>query len=64
LILKERLLSALVRVSIALKRHHDHRNSYKRKHFIDVNLVSEVWFSIFMAGSMTACRQIRCWRRI
>jgi hypothetical protein len=28
----------LVRVSIAVKRHHDHNNSYKRKHLIEAGL--------------------------
>ena len=28
----------LVRVSIAVKRHHDHGNSYKRKHLIGAGL--------------------------
>jgi hypothetical protein len=31
-------ISVLVRVSIALKRHHDHGNSYKGKHLIGAGL--------------------------
>ena len=32
------MLSILARVYIAVKRHHDHSNSYKGKHFIGVGL--------------------------
>jgi hypothetical protein len=32
------MTSALIRVSIAMKRHHDQGNSYKGKHFIGASL--------------------------
>ena len=48
----------LVRVFITVKRHHDHSNSYKGKHLVEVLLtVSEVQSIIIMAGSMAVCRQ-------
>lgn len=49
---------------IAVKKHHDLCNSYKRKHSIGGLLtVSEVSpLSIIMAGSMEACRQTWSWR--
>ena len=43
----------LVRVSIAVKRHHDHGYSYKGKHLIEVvAYISEVQSIIIMAGIM------------
>ena len=52
--------SVLVRAFITVKRHHDHSNSYKRKHLVEVlRTVSEVWSIITMAGSMVVCRQTR-----
>ena len=50
---------SLVRVSVALKRHHDHNNSYK--HFTGLAHSSEVQSIIIMAGSMAVCRQTWCW---
>ena len=40
-----------LRVCIAVKRHHDHGNSYKGKHLMEVT-VSEVQSIIIMVGSM------------
>jgi hypothetical protein len=47
--------------SIAVKRHHDHSNSYKRPTFNwDWLTVLEVSSFIVMAGSIAACRQTWC----
>ena len=48
----------LVRVSIAVKGHGDHSNSYEGKHFIEVAASSSEIQSVFiMMGSMAAHRQ-------
>ena len=55
----EKLPAVLVRVSIAVKRHYDHSNSYKGKYLILVAYNSEVWsIIVIIAGSMAAHRQI------
>ena len=52
----------LVRVSITVKRYHDHGNSYKGKHLIEVAAYSsEVQSIIIMARSMVSCRQTWYW---
>ena len=56
--LKERLytqratieVTALVSISIVVKRHYDHSNSYKEKYLIEVAYSSEVQSIIIMAG--------------
>jgi hypothetical protein len=48
----------LSQCSIAVKRHHDQGNSYKRKHLIGAGLQSIV----ILAGSMAVYRQIQCWK--
>jgi hypothetical protein len=49
--------------STAVKRYHDHSNSYKGKHLIwDWLTVSEVQPIIIMVGNMV-CRQTWCWRK-
>ena len=40
----------LVSVSVSVKRHHDHCNSYKGKHLIGVAYISEVESIITMVG--------------
>ena len=54
------LLFVLVSVFIAMKRHHDHSNSYKET-FNGGLTVSEFQSIIIMVGSMVAGRQMRCW---
>ena len=49
--------------SIAVKSHHDHSNPYKEIIWGGLLTVSEVQFTIIMAGNMTAGRQTCCWRR-
>lgn len=45
-----------LRVSIAIKKHHDYNNSYKRQHLIEAGLqfssITEVELFIVMARSM------------
>ena len=54
-------MAVLVRVSIAVKRHHDHDNSYKGKHLIRVAYYNaEIQFIIIITGSTAACRQTWC----
>ena len=56
--------TVLVRVPIAVKRHHDNGNSYKGKHLMEVVAYSlEVQSIIIMVGSMAACRQT-WWRLV
>ena len=45
-----KLFSILVKVSITVKRHYDHGNSYKGKHLLGFSTVSEIYFIIFMIG--------------
>lgn len=45
-----------VRFFFALKRHHEHDNSYKEKHLLET-VVQFQRFIIFMARSMVACGQ-------
>ena len=45
----------LVRISVAIKRHHDHNYSYKEKHLIEVAAYSSEVQSIVLVGT---CRQI------
>jgi hypothetical protein len=48
---------------IAVKRHHDQGNSYKRKHLTGGLLnISEGQSMIIMAGSVVADWSARCWR--
>lgn len=49
--------SVLVRVSVAVKRHHDHSNSYKGKLLIGVAYSSEVQSIINVVGNMAVYRQ-------
>ena len=51
----------LVRISIAVKTHHDHSNLYNGKHFSGASL--QVQSNIIMAGSMEVHRKTWCWRR-
>ena len=52
------MTSILFRVSMAVKKQHDHGNSYKEKHLIEVaDCSSEVQSIVIMAGNMIACRQ-------
>jgi hypothetical protein len=55
-------VGALVRVSTAVKGHHDQGNSCKGQLDWDWLILSEVPSIIIMAGSMVACRQTWCWR--
>ena len=52
-----------LKVSISVKRYHDHGNSYKGKH-----LIGDLHFQRFSPLSswwnMVACRQTWCWSRI
>ena len=57
--------TVLVRVPIAVKRHHDNGNSYKGKHLMEVVAYSsEVQSIIIMVGSMAACKQIWHWLHV
>jgi hypothetical protein len=49
------ILPVLVRVSITVKRHHDHSNSYKGKHFTGTGL--QIYSIVIMEGNMVACRR-------
>ena len=56
--------SVLVRVTIAMKRHHDHGNFYKEKIFNwDWSTGLEVWSIIIIARSTAALKHTWCWRR-
>lgn len=50
----------LGRVFIAVKRHHDHSNSYKGKHLIGAGLQFEGLVHCYHAQSMAAYRQTWC----
>jgi len=54
-------VGVLVRVFIAVKRHHDQGVSYKG-HLIGADLVLEVQSIIIVVGSMAASRQAWCRR--
>jgi hypothetical protein len=54
--------TVLIRVSIAVKRHHEHRNFMKETISLGLAYSSEVQSIIFMVGSVVAHRQTRCWR--
>jgi hypothetical protein len=50
---------------MAVKRYYDQDNSYKRKHLNWVWLTALEGESIIvMVGSMEACRQKWCWRKV
>ena len=52
----------LVRVSIAVKRHHDHSSSCKEKHFTEVAVYSsEVQPIMILTANMAAHRLTWCW---
>ena len=48
----------LVRVTIAVKNHHDYSNSLKEKYLIEVEAYS---FRDFIAGNLAVYRKM-CWR--
>lgn len=46
--------------SIAMKRHHDHRNSYKEEHLFGLAFRSEISTIIVMAENTVMCRWTWC----
>ena len=57
------MVGVLVRVFMAVKRHHDCGNLYEGKHLIEVAYSTEVQPMITVTRSMAACRQIWYWRK-
>jgi hypothetical protein len=55
-------LSHCLRVSIAVKKHHDHGNSYKGKHLVGEGLQLRGLVLYQDGGSMAALSQTWCWR--
>jgi hypothetical protein len=56
------LIPVLVRVSIAVKRHHDHSNSFKGKHFIGSWLTDQRCSSLWQEAWWHIGRHGWCWR--
>lgn len=54
--------TVLAKASIAVKRYHDHGNSYKWKHLTGAGLQFRGLLFIVIEGIMAVCKQIWCWR--
>ena len=58
-----KLLGVLVRVSIAVKRHQDHSNSYKGKHLTGAGLQFRGLVNYHHDRKHGGVRETRCWRQ-